>query len=346
MQNDAKPGGGKFTPLNGNGYHLPKKIAILYSDVKREYFPTEAQFVTEKDSLRDALAVEKYINKLGVATVLVPGNPDLPKVLKQEKPDMALNLVGSVRGNEYLISTIPGILEFMEIPYTGTGILGMALDHNKFLVKKVFEQNGIPVPHYQMFNTPTDPLDPSMRFPIITKLNEIHGAVEITKDSVSENEKHLRERLKYLMKIYEQPVLAEEFIVGREITCYLLVGIKKKVYFGEKIWTTPQGKYVFADFESQWMEHGPNIIYRKFDDPLLREYVRKAFEASKMADYAKFDVRLDSSGRFYFIDSNANPFFGPKEIESPMANVLALYEVSFLDILKRVLINTMIDSLS
>lgn len=323
---------------------LPKKVAILYSDVKREYFPTEIQYITEKDAYRDALVIAKYLNKLKIKTFLFPANESLPENLKRTKPNVALNLVGSVRGNEYLASTIPALLELLEIPYTGAGILGESLSYNKFLIKKLLQQNGVPVPYYQLFNTPFDPLDPTLRFPLISKLNEIHGAVEITKDAVSENEKHLRERLKFLIKTYDQPVLVEEFIVGREITAILLEGLNRKVYLAEKVFNK-KDKYVFATFEDQWLDSETEpFYYQQFHDPLLKEYVKKAFEITRMADYGKFDIRLDLSGRYYFIDCNSNPAFGPKELHVAIANILDLYDISFYDILKRLLLNTLRDA--
>ncbi len=332
-------------PTNGDLLkNLPKKIALIYSDVKREYFPTEAQYITEKSASEDATVIASYLNKIGIETALVPGNAELAVTLHQIKPDMAINLVGSVKGNEYLASAIPGVLELLEIPYTGTGILGEAMGYNKFIVKKLLEQHGVPVPHYQLVNTPNDLLDPTLRYPLISKLNEIHGAVEITQDAVSDTEKHLCDRLRYLIQTYQQPVLVEEFIVGREITSFLLEGLKKKVYCGEKIFHPAEDrKYVFTDFESQWTNTGTPITYQKYSDSILAAYVRKAFRVLKMADYAKFDTRLDSSGRYYFIDANSNPFFGPKELDSAMANILDMYGISFDETIKRLLLNTVKD---
>ena len=328
-----------------NGYHLPRKVGIVYSEVKRSYFPTEAQYLTEKDALHDAQIVAKYLQQMGIQVFLYPGNPSLPQRLRRDKPQVVLNLVGSVKGNEYLASTIPGVLEILDIPYTGAGILGEALCYNKFLVKKLLEQNGIPVPRYQLFNSSTDPINPTLRFPLLGKLNEIHGAVEITRDSVSETEKHLRERIKYLIATYRQPVLVEEFIVGRELTAILLEGLNKKVYCGEKVFpqNRQQDKFLFATFEDQWSQED-TFHYQKFHDPLLRNYVKKAFEITDMADYAKLDIRLDSSGRYYFIDSNSNPAFGPKELNCALANILGLYDITFTEILKRLLLNTIRDS--
>lgn len=325
-----------------NTLDLPKTVGLIYSEVKRDYFPTESQYITEKDALRDAQAIATYIEKMGIKTYLYPGTPKLVTQLLKDNPDMVFNLVGSIRGQEYLSATIPGILESLDVPYTGAGILGESLAYNKFVVKKLLNQQGIPVPAYQLFNSASDAIDPSLRFPLISKLNEIHGAVELTKDAVSETEKHLRSRIKQLIDTYDQAVLVEEFIVGQEVTAYMLVGLNKKVYLGEKIFKNQDDKFIFADFETQWLDHSPDTItYQKFIDPVLTEHVKKAFDVLKMDDYGKFDVRIDAAGRYHFIDSNSNPFFGPKEIESPMANVLDLYGITFNGILRRLMLNTL-----
>lgn len=335
---DKPPGAGKK-------YLLPKTVAIIYSDVKREYFPTEAQYLTEKDAFKDARVIGDYLKKMGVKIYLLAANEILAARLRRTKPAIALNLVGSVKGQEYLASTIPALLELLDIPYTGAGILGESLSYNKFLVKKLLEQNGVPIPRYQLFNTVNDPLDPTLRFPLISKLNEIHGAVEITRQAVSETEKDLRQRLKFLIKTYRQPVLVEEFIVGREITAILLEGLNKKVYLAEKIFHKKNEKYIFATFEDQWLENtNGGFHYQRYNDPILKEYVKKAFEITEMFDYGKFDIRLDSSGRYYFLDANSNPAFGPKELDCALANILDLYDISFYEILKRLLMNTLRDA--
>lgn len=325
-------------------HSLPKLTAIIYSDVKREYFPTEVQYITEKDAYHDACKIAEYLNKIHVRTVLLPANNLLASHLRKERPKLAINLVGSVKGNEYLAATIPALLELLEIPYTGAGILGESLSYNKFLIKKLLEHNGVPIPHYQLFSNYNDPIDPTLRFPLISKLNEIHGAVEITKEAVSESEKELRDRLQFLIKTYDQPVLVEEFIVGREVTAMLLEGLNKKVYLAEKVFKKKNKRYFFATFEDQWLESNSDaFLYQKYNDSLLREYVKKAFEITRMSDYGKFDIRVDSSGRYFFIDCNSNPAFGPKELDCALGSILDLYGVAFHDVLKRLLLNTIRD---
>jgi D-alanine-D-alanine ligase len=255
---------------------------------------------------------------------------------------MVFNLVESVRGSDYLASTVQGILDFLNIPYTGTDSFGFAFGTDKFLTKNALKQAGIPTPHYQLFNTPNDMLSIDLRFPLISKLNEIHGGVEITKDSVSENEKHLRERLKYLIGTYKQPVVVEEFIAGREVTVFVLEGINRKVYMAEKVFNKPGEKYQFVTFDDQWTDMFPDSFkYEKYDDPILRDYVKRAFDLSKMRDYGKMDVRVDLSNRYYFIDANANCAFGPKEAGTAMGYILDLYGITFTEMLKRLMINTL-----
>jgi D-alanine-D-alanine ligase len=320
---------------------LPASVGILYSDVQREYFPTEAQYITEQDAEADARLIGEYLAALGTTISLYPGDAELPERLRRDAPDMVINLVDSVKGVESLAAAIPGILELLDIPYTGADMLGMSLDTNKFLVKKLLQQNGVPVPNYQLFYTPQDYLEPALRFPLISKLNAIHGSVEITQDAVSENEKQLRKRLRFLIRTYKQPVLVEEFISGRELTAIVLHEKKKKVYLAEKVFADPDKKYLFLTFEDQWLtEAGSAFHYARYKDPLLVEYVKKAFEVSRMADYAKFDVRLDQSGRYYFIDTNSNPALGPKELYVALTVIMDLYGFSFYEILKQLILNT------
>jgi len=321
---------------------LPRKVGILYSDVRRDDFPTEAQYITEKDAERDARIIGEYVEALGIEVRFHPGNAALTEWLAQNELDMVINLVDSIKGVESLASAIPGALELLGIPYTGAGILGLSLDTSKFLVKKLLQHNGIPVPYFQIFNSAADYLDPMLRFPLISKLDAIHGSVEITQDAVSENEKHLRKRLKQLIRTYKQPVLVEEFIGGREFTAMVVQDGRKRVYLAEKVFTELHGKYAILTFEDQWLPEVPDVFhYAKYQDPVLKEYAKKAFALTKMAGYGKFDIRLDQSGRYFFIDSNCNPAMGPTELGADIALILDLYGISFGEIVETLIRHTL-----
>ena len=336
-----------ITPKNdkeepgGNGYLLPKFVGLIHSEVKREYFPTETQYLTEKDAEHEAQVIATYLEKMGIRAKLYPGRPEFIPSILRDKPEMVFNLVGSINGQEYLSATIPGLLEAIDIPYTGAGMLGESLAYNKYLVKELLNSHGIPTPRTQLFSSPTTPINLEMRFPLISKLNEIHGAVEVTEAAISHNEKELRDRLKFLIKTYQQPVIVEEFIAGREITAVLLEGGNSKVYLAEKVFRETDDPMQFATFDDQWGEENDSFTYAKVTDSNLCDLVKKAFTVTKMEDYGKFDIRLDQSGRYYFVDCNSNPAFGPKELTVAMALILDLYDVNFVEILKRLMANTM-----
>ncbi|MFH1188340.1 MAG: hypothetical protein V1652_00655 [bacterium] len=316
-----------------------RRLAILYSDAKREYFPTEEQYLTEAEVFERAKVVERYFQEFNFETRLLPGNDTLMVELQKFNPDLTLNLVDSISGEERLAAIIPAILELLKLPYLGTGMLGLSINSNKFLTKKILEQAALPLPLYQLFDTPNDPLDKHLKFPLISKLNEVHGSVEITNDSISENESHLRKRLKDLITVYKQPVLVEEFIVGRELTAYVLEGAVKKIYIGEKIFNETGEKYKLATFDAVWRDIDSYGYSRYKDNGILEDYVRDAFDVLKMSDYAKFDLRLDESGRYYFIDCNANPAFGPMESDCAIGLVLDLYNINFKEVIRRLAIN-------
>lgn len=322
-----------------------KKVGIIHSDVKREYFPTEQQYITEKSAIEDAEKVANCLRATGVEVEIFPGNETLVEKLGSSKPDVVFNCVDSVKGFEYLTAAIPGLLEMLDVPYTGAGMLGLALCYNKFLTKKMLKNGGVPVPNTQLFFDPMEPLDIEMRFPLISKLNEIHGSVEMGSDAVSENEDQLRDRLRRLIKTYDQPVLVEEYIAGKEITVMVMDNDVTRVFLSEKAFNQTKEKYDFVTFDDQWAQASTDrstwsYSYKKFEDPNLEELGKKAFDLIKMEDYGKFDVRQDASGRYFFVDSNPNPSFGPKEMLTDIGLIIEeMYEVPFSEILSHIMTN-------
>ncbi len=321
------------------------KVAILYSDVKPEYFPTEEAYLTEKDADVYAGAVAKYVAKMDIDVELFAGDDKLAAKLKKYQPDIAINLVDSVRGDETLAPAVSGMLEMLHVPYTGSGILGQSLNTNKYVIYQLLQNGGVPVPQHQLFTSPHQMIDPVLRYPLFAKLNNMHSSVAIDENSICSNERELRAKLKDMYDQYRQSILVDEFIAGKEVTVPVLDGLNTKVYPAERFFGAaeadkPEG-YKFMTFKQKWV-NWEDMGFAKYDNDYLRELARRAFELTKMSDYGRFDVRLDGAGRHYFIDANTNPFFGPpQETHSPYAMILAMYGVDFTEILKRLFLNTL-----
>lgn len=103
-------------------------------------------YITERGAYTDAKIISEYLKRMGIITTLFPGNSNLPIVLKKCKPDLVINLVDSFKGNEFLASAVLGVLEMLEIPYTGAGLLGQSLNYNKFLIKRFLIRMESPSP--------------------------------------------------------------------------------------------------------------------------------------------------------------------------------------------------------
>jgi D-alanine-D-alanine ligase len=315
------------------------KIAILYSDAKREYFATEEHYLTEVEVQDRAKVIAGYLQQLGHQCQLVAGDDQLTIQLKQFQPDLVINLVDSIYGREYLSSAIPGVLELLKIPYTGSGILGQSLNSNKYLTKSLLQQYGVPTPKFQFFATHQDEVDPQMNYPLMVKLNEIHGSVEITQDSICFNERQLRKQLANLYRTYQQPLVVEEFIAGDEVTVILIEGSVTKLYSAQKIFADQSPFAQIMTFEKNWDDE--IIEYHKYQLPYqVKKSIKTAYSILKMEDYAKFDLRVDQAGRHYVIDANSNPCMGPAGY-SATGSILEMYDIKFETFLERLIKNTL-----
>ena len=173
-----------------------KLIVILYSEAKRSYFSSEEQYLTEVEVYKRVKEVKKYIDKLGYKTILLPGNINSIFKLKSLRPILVFNLVDSVYGHEELISIIPAALELLKLSYTGAGVTGLAINGSKYLTKVLLKECCLPVPRFQLFKESSEELSKNLQFPLIVKLNESHGSLEINQSSVVENKKNLKKRIK------------------------------------------------------------------------------------------------------------------------------------------------------
>lgn len=322
---------------------LPKKVAIIYSDVKREYFATEDEYIAEEGADIYANDIAQYVNRMGIDVACFACDDQIAQNLKKYNPCMVLNLVDSVRGQSNLGASIIGLLEIMGIPYTGAGTLGWSLGTNKFVMYQLMQSNGIPVPSHQLVSSYTDMIDPTLRYPLFPKLNVEHSSIGIDENSICENERELKAKIKDLTEKFKQPVLIDEFIAGIEVTAAVLDSVNTKIYPVKRS-TASETREDVMTFDKKW-KNWDNILYEKYDAPNLKEYTKKTFDILKMSDYARIDIRIDAAGRFYFIDPNCNPFFGPvKETHATYSIILDMYGIDFTETLKRIFINTLKDA--
>jgi D-alanine-D-alanine ligase len=317
-----------------------KLVAVAYSYIEREFFPTEHAYIAEKEVEERAQEVMEEVKKLGLEVKGYPADQYLLTNLLIDRPDVIVNLVDTVRGKDRLATTIPAFLEYANIPYTGCGVTGMVIGSNRHLFKELLETNNIPTPEYKFIkdlrsNTPP-PFDP----PYIAKLNESGGSMGIDNKAVKETVAQIQKKVEELSTQYRIPVLIEKFIDGPEITAIVFDdGKTRHVLFAEKKYRVkPDGKYGFTSIESY---DNPNAAKFQFveEEELAKkvsELCSKAFDILRISDYAKFDIRVDKETMIpYFIDCNPNTALGPGD--QPMTQVMGLHGIEFPDILASLL---------
>ncbi len=322
--------------IDGEAIKKIKLVAVAYSKIEREWFPTEEAYHAEVEVEKRALEVIAELDKLGIPAKGYPGDPYFITNLLVDQPDLVLNLVDSLRGKDALQTSVPAALELANIPYTGTGLQGLVIGNDRNLIKQLLIANHIPTPPFQFIQRRGTSVEEKLGLPLIVKLNESGGSVGIDNQAVKETHKAAQKQVNELIGTYKIPVIVEKFIDGLEITAIVLEDYKKKhVFLGQKVFRyKPDGKHSFTSLES-YDKKNPYHYQLVDDQGLARKithYAERAFSALRHHDYAKFDIRVDAeSGNPYFIDANPNTAFGPS-LGLPLTEVLAMYNITFSDI--------------
>lgn len=315
-------------------------VAVAYSYVVREHFPTKESYEAELEVVNRAQEVAREIQKLGVNVKSYPGDQYFLTNLLVDKPDFVLNLVDTIKGKDGLQTSVPAALELSNIPYTGAGIEGLVIGNNRNLLKHLLLSYQIPTPPFQFIRRVGTFVDETISLPLIVKLNESGGSVGIDNKAVQETVASAQKKVDDMISTYKIPVVVERFIDGPEITAVVYDdGTKNNVFLGEKIFKVkPDGKHFFTSLESY--DDINAYRYKKVEDGLaakITPLVIRAFNALSNKDYAKFDIRIEeTTGTPYFTDCNPNTAFGPDR-GLPFTEVLALHGVSFQEVLGNLL---------
>ncbi len=172
------------------------------------------------DDLDSPITIEAIIAALqagGHRATFLEGNLSLVETLPRLKPDICFNISEGYWGDSRE-SHVPSILEMLRIPYTGSGVLTLALTLDKPMTKRVLAFHDLPTPAFQVFERADEPLDTDLRFPLFVKPSREGTGMGVSGESIVSDVAALREQLRAQLARYQQPILVERFIRGREVT--------------------------------------------------------------------------------------------------------------------------------
>jgi len=320
--------------------HNLKLVAVAYSHVDRDDFPTKGSYEAELEVEDRAEEVIAEIAKLGVAVKGYAANQYILTNILVDKPDLVVNLVDTVKGKDGLQPAFPGAMEMSGVKYTGAGLRGLVLGNDRHMFKQMLIAHDIPTPAYKFIKDMRSKVPAELGLPLIVKLNESGGSVGIDNKAVKDTLAAAVKKIAEMLSAHKMNVIVEKFIPGPEITAVAYHdGRKRHVFLGQKIFRVkPDGKYDFTSLESYddakayyYKVPAPDVVER------ITPLVLRAFETQDYRDYAKFDIRYDEETKTpYFIDCNPNTAFGPDK-GLPMTEVLSLHGIEFTHLLKSLL---------
>jgi D-alanine-D-alanine ligase len=172
---------------------------------------------SDLDSERTINAIIEALQQGGHRVTFLEGDVTLYDRLREVQPDICFNICEGHFGDGRE-AQVPAILEMLRIPYTGSQVLTLALALDKPMTKRVLTYHDLPTPAFQVFERPDEPLNPDMVFPLFVKPSRQGTGMGISPQSIVRDEPQMRDQIQLVLEAYQEPVLVERFIGGRELT--------------------------------------------------------------------------------------------------------------------------------
>ncbi len=247
------------------------------------------------------------------------GRPETLHTLATERADLYFNLTESYGGDDTKEMHVAAYLDLLGRRYTGAGPHGLYLAQDKALAKKIFAFHGIRTPYFMTGYRGRLEWAHDIHFPVIVKPGLEDGSIGIRFSAVVGSLKELMERIDQVHADFDGPVLIEEYIEGREIYVAVLGNQDPEALpiVELDLSQLPEGTPRIAGTEVKW-EEGTEV-YRCTQpffpddlDPEVEEKLKQtaiaAYQALRLRDYGRIDIRLDAEGTAHVIECNPNPW--------------------------------------
>ena len=202
------------------------KIAVVYNRNSRNVINLFGMPNQERIGLATIKRLTEALRRGGHQVTAMEADKELisqlesfmPRVVQGERPGMVFNVSYGLQG-QARYAHVPSILEMIGIPYVASGPLGHSLALDKVVTKMMLRQNDIPTPDFVRARQARGPLTGGPVLPMIVKPKNESVSFGL---AVVHDENELRESAQVIFDRFHQPVLAEQYIEGREINVGLL----------------------------------------------------------------------------------------------------------------------------
>ncbi len=321
----------------------PPRVLVLHNEPVLP--PDHPDADSEHDVLYTADVVARTLQQAGVPVrrlgVADDMGPLVPGLLAHA-PDVVFNLYEGTAQWGNTEAYVAGILEWLQVPFTGSPFQPITLCRSKPLTKSLLAGAGLPTARFFSVESGPCPAN-TLGWPVIVKPGTEDASVGIDQASVVTTQEQLDARVEYVLKTYKGPALVEQFIRGREFNVAL-------VERDGRLDVLPFSEIVFLDEETS--AHWPIVSFdakwrpgtRDFDatparnpadvtpelEAKVSDLARKAFRLVGCRDYARVDFRVDAAGNPFILEVNPNPCISPL---AGLAAALETAKVSYPDFL-------------
>lgn len=266
-----------------------KKIGVLMGGLS-----------AERDvSLKSGAAVHQALLSRGYDAVAIDMGRDLPESLRREGVEAVFIALHGRYGED---GCVQGLLELLQIPYTGSGVLASALAMHKLYSKQAFAAAGILTAPFRHFRRGEDVRLGGLGFglPLVVKPAQEGSSVGV---SIVKTEAELTAALELAWR-YDDGILVEQHIKGQEVQ----VGILDNQPIGA-IEIVPKNE--FYDFEAKYTDGMAEHIFPARLAPQLYERAQQvglaAHRALGCSGYSRVDLLVTEAGDCYVLEVNTLP---------------------------------------
>ncbi|AZG10578.1 D-alanine--D-alanine ligase [Pigmentiphaga sp. H8] len=258
----------------------------------------------ERDvSIMSGTGVHKALRSAGVQAHLFDTGVRSLAELAEERFDRVFIALHGRYGED---GTIQGALELLRVPYTGSGPLASALAMDKTMTKRIWVHEGLPTPRFETLDRQSDLAAVAARLglPLIVKPPHEGSTIGVTKVTDLAGMRAAYD----LAAEYDEHVLAEAFIQGRELTVAVLgTGASARALPVVEI-VAPEGNY---DYEHKYFTDDTRYLCPAQLPPAVTQRVQEISEAAYRVlgceGWGRVDVMLDADNQPYLLEVNTSP---------------------------------------
>jgi D-alanine-D-alanine ligase len=198
-----------------------KKVGLIYGGMGSE----------REVSLKTGAAFAKALRNLGYPFIEIDAGKNLPEILCQNQIDCALLALHGKYGED---GTVQGLLEYLKIPYSGSGVLASSLAMNKVMTKQILAHWGVPTPVFQVVDLKgrspqqitehIESFETQIPAPFVVKPAQEGSTVGVSIFKDKAPTKSDFQKALLLAAQYDREILIEKFVPGMEITVPVWMG--------------------------------------------------------------------------------------------------------------------------